>query len=166
VTDGDHKLPRRKIEDGALTGLPREVSGLPAADNPLTESARRAIMDCMQKSCVAPLSEALAIQSKHSGGFMTTPECKQGSIGADFTKIMTVYHCAPAELCSERGWRFVTGFEPEKPEDLSKPELGLNLSAPIEIGEIGRNDPCTCGRGKKYKKCCGASGASRAGIRT
>jgi len=22
-------------------------------------------------------------------------------------------------------------------------------------GEIGRNDPCTCGSGKKYKKCCG-----------
>jgi len=21
--------------------------------------------------------------------------------------------------------------------------------------EIGRNDPCTCGSGKKYKKCCG-----------
>ena len=22
--------------------------------------------------------------------------------------------------------------------------------------KIGRNDPCPCGRGKKYKKCCGA----------
>ena len=22
---------------------------------------------------------------------------------------------------------------------------------------IGRNDPCTCGSGKKYKKCCGAN---------
>lgn len=22
---------------------------------------------------------------------------------------------------------------------------------------IGRNDPCTCGSGKKYKKCCGAA---------
>ena len=21
--------------------------------------------------------------------------------------------------------------------------------------EVGRNDPCTCGSGKKYKKCCG-----------
>ncbi|MEE4112156.1 MAG: SEC-C metal-binding domain-containing protein [Desulfobacteraceae bacterium] len=21
---------------------------------------------------------------------------------------------------------------------------------------MGRNDPCTCGSGKKYKKCCGA----------
>lgn len=23
--------------------------------------------------------------------------------------------------------------------------------------EIGRNDPCTCGSGKKYKKCCGVA---------
>jgi len=21
--------------------------------------------------------------------------------------------------------------------------------------KIGRNEPCTCGSGKKYKKCCG-----------
>ena len=28
---------------------------------------------------------------------------------------------------------------------------------PIRSGkeEIGRNDPCPCGSGKKYKKCCG-----------
>jgi preprotein translocase subunit SecA len=24
--------------------------------------------------------------------------------------------------------------------------------------KIGRNDPCPCGSGKKYKKCCGAGG--------
>jgi preprotein translocase subunit SecA len=24
------------------------------------------------------------------------------------------------------------------------------------IHKIGRNDPCPCGSGKKYKKCCGA----------
>ena len=23
------------------------------------------------------------------------------------------------------------------------------------VKEIGRNDPCPCGSGKKYKKCCG-----------
>lgn len=25
--------------------------------------------------------------------------------------------------------------------------------------KVGRNDPCVCGSGKKYKKCCGASAA-------
>lgn len=26
----------------------------------------------------------------------------------------------------------------------------------VNANRIGRNDPCTCGSGKKYKKCCGA----------
>ena len=25
------------------------------------------------------------------------------------------------------------------------------------VKKIGRNDPCPCGSGKKYKKCCGAN---------
>jgi SEC-C motif-containing protein len=28
--------------------------------------------------------------------------------------------------------------------------------APKPSGKIGRNDPCPCGSGKKFKKCCGA----------
>jgi HEAT repeat protein len=28
--------------------------------------------------------------------------------------------------------------------------------APVAAGKPGRNDPCPCGSGKKYKKCCGA----------
>ncbi len=32
------------------------------------------------------------------------------------------------------------------------------VKKPIKKGEkIGRNDPCPCGSGKKYKKCCGAN---------
>ena len=30
--------------------------------------------------------------------------------------------------------------------------------APVRKTEkVGRNDPCPCGSGKKYKKCCGAA---------
>jgi uncharacterized protein YecA (UPF0149 family) len=28
--------------------------------------------------------------------------------------------------------------------------------APVRVVKIGRNEPCPCGSGKKYKKCCGA----------
>ena len=27
---------------------------------------------------------------------------------------------------------------------------------PVRVVKVGRNDPCPCGSGKKYKKCCGA----------
>lgn len=29
------------------------------------------------------------------------------------------------------------------------------LNTPIRSEKVGRNDPCPCGSGKKYKKCCG-----------
>ena len=48
------------------------------------------------------------------------------------------------------------GIEPDKPEDISDLERLLNPPAPIKAGnKIGRNDPCPCGSGKKYKKCWG-----------
>lgn len=28
---------------------------------------------------------------------------------------------------------------------------------PVHVVKIGRNDPCSCGSGKKYKKCCGVA---------
>ena len=45
-----------------------------------------------------------------------------------------------------------------------RPEaLGARPGAPApkkasdpKAGKVGRNDPCTCGSGRKYKKCCGA----------
>lgn len=32
-------------------------------------------------------------------------------------------------------------------------------SAPHRSAKIGRNDPCPCGSGQKYKKCCGGGGS-------
>ncbi len=29
---------------------------------------------------------------------------------------------------------------------------------PVRAAKVGRNDPCPCGSGKKYKNCCGATG--------
>jgi preprotein translocase subunit SecA len=52
------------------------------------------------------------------------------------------------------------------PEEMPKKKRNLNLSHGNEGGgpvtvrrkekKIGRNAPCPCGSGKKYKKCCGA----------
>jgi SEC-C motif domain protein len=37
--------------------------------------------------------------------------------------------------------------------EVDEPEL-----IPVQpAATVGRNDPCTCGSGKKYKKCCGAA---------
>ena len=40
-------------------------------------------------------------------------------------------------------------FFPDESDQEKEPE-------PIASSKVGRNDPCPCGSGKKYKKCCGA----------
>lgn len=49
-----------------------------------------------------------------------------------------------------------------RPVELSSPRPEPPPSRPVTIRDqkphVGRNDPCPCGSGKKYKKCCGAKG--------
>ena len=81
-----------------------------------------------------------------------------------------------ALLCDKNGWIFVGGLEPDEPEDLceveyllnpqvvtSQPRMGNsdNMTVVYKKPKVGRNAPCPCGSGKKYKKCClGKSDAS------
>lgn len=60
-----------------------------------------------------------------------------------------------AETCVEHGWHYIIGFELDKPEDISDLEKALNPPAPAQSEKVSRNEPCPCGSGKKYKKCCG-----------
>jgi uncharacterized protein len=59
----------------------------------------------------------------------------------------------------------VHAFDDTAPDLIPRWVLALNawrlanatgVPAPISsFGKVGRNDPCPCGSGKKYKKCCG-----------
>lgn len=61
-----------------------------------------------------------------------------------------------ASLCEKNGWHCSIDVAPEKPEDIEELELLLNPPQPVVAEHsAGRNDPCRCGSGKKYKKCCG-----------
>jgi len=45
---------------------------------------------------------------------------------------------------------------PEEREDLVENRYEEEAQhGPARANNIGRNDPCPCGSGKKYKKCCG-----------
>ena len=46
-------------------------------------------------------------------------------------------------------------FDEEKQKELYK-EQKRSQTVRHEGPKIGRNDPCPCGSGKKYKRCCGA----------
>ncbi|MCK4743006.1 MAG: YchJ family protein [Sulfuriflexus sp.] len=46
-----------------------------------------------------------------------------------------------SQFARENGqWRYIDGK--------------LKKGAPVSVNKIGRNEPCPCGSGKKYKRCC------------
>ncbi len=45
-------------------------------------------------------------------------------------------------------------------EPLIPAEQGARMHLPEPRTKIGRNDPCPCGSGRKYKKCCGIPGSA------
>jgi preprotein translocase subunit SecA len=44
---------------------------------------------------------------------------------------------------------------PETGSGSDESGLKLNLPKRRPIAKVGRNEPCSCGSGKKYKHCCG-----------
>jgi preprotein translocase subunit SecA len=47
--------------------------------------------------------------------------------------------------------------EVAKGQTTSGPEKENAVKKPVRVEKIGRNDPCPCGSGKKYKNCCGTA---------
>lgn len=62
-----------------------------------------------------------------------------------------VYLAAGKEQEASSAFYRACGFEP-KNEEFRK---ALNLLNPYAQAKVGRNDPCPCGSGKKFKKCHG-----------
>ena len=64
--------------------------------------------------------------------------------------------------CDEHGWKVVIGLEPGEPEDVSAVEtlLGGGGAGATPVRSeltIGRNSPCSCGSGRRFKRCCGVA---------
>jgi uncharacterized protein len=67
---------------------------------------------------------------------------KAARTGADADALFTKVQNAAARLVQDiyRRWGERNPFQP--------------VAAPLAGSKAGRNDPCPCGSGKKYKKCC------------
>ena len=61
-----------------------------------------------------------------------------------------------AKIFEKNGWKYTIELNGDKSEDITDLEILLNWTKPREAGrKVGRNEPCSCGSGNKYKKCCG-----------
>lgn len=69
----------------------------------------------------------------------------------DFEKLYWNMHEAKADwLYNLKEWGGI--LSEEKRDEITK---AFRLSKMAVSSKVGRNDPCPCGSGKKYKKCCG-----------
>ena len=60
-------------------------------------------------------------------------------------------------IFEEHGWKYSIELDSKKEEDISDLDILLNPVKTVTAEQkVGRNDPCPCGSGKKYKRCCGA----------
>ena len=56
----------------------------------------------------------------------------------------------------KNGWTYKIELDPGKPEDVADLTRLLNPPKPATAEKkVGRNEPCPCGSGKKFKNCCG-----------
>ena len=70
--------------------------------------------------------------------------------------VLTLSSGVQATTCCDED--FTDDFDKSKVE-LRFKAIKEEIEAPVKKGEkVGRNEPCPCGSGKKYKKCCGMNG--------
>ncbi len=84
----EQSIGRRELASGAVI-VSIELP-LPKADNEATNEARSAIAQCIRQSCAVPLAEALTVQARLSGSFMAGKHCREGRIGSEAVKTMSV----------------------------------------------------------------------------
>lgn len=86
--------------------------------------------------------------AKHYGGLKTP---KSISFGPNITAGLQ-----SGEIdVNEFGMSIVTSDLPDEVKIQMLGELVKSQGGSIAPKKVGRNDPCPCGSGKKYKKCCG-----------
>lgn len=74
------------------------------------------------------------------------------TLHVDFEKLLFNMHDAKADWLYELDeWDDI--FSKEKQEEIAT--AYKKSKTIVKEPKIGRNDPCPCGSGKKYKKCCG-----------
>ena len=74
----------------------------------------------------------------------------------------TIFHVTLGQPASDESPRRAPAGVPQSPMALqaaAAKAAGGGAREPVKVGaKVGRNDPCPCGSGKKYKKCHGAGG--------
>jgi uncharacterized protein len=129
-TDGEHRLGN--IRQTPLAGL---------LDSPAQQAFGRAKRDTLPRCCQACEVRAMCNGECPKNRFLQTPDGEPGLnyLCAGYKRFFT--HCQPFVAQVAGLWH--------RTQPPAMPAV-----APENALRIGRNDPCPCGSGRKYKNCC------------
>lgn len=123
--------------------------------------------DVVVSGTVESLANEFGLDLRHMAGFLDgindslkTPNPieemdKDTQVSLDYDKEKLYYNMVEAKadwLYELDAWDSL--LTPERRKELFKEQKKSGTI--VKEKKIGRNDPCPCGSGKKYKKCCGA----------
>ena len=77
-------------------------------------------------------------------------QVEDDALRSTWKETAAIHAAAPSATLPEPPLAEASAAEPSNPDDHVEPIRNL-------AGKVGRNDPCPCGSGKKFKNCCGRS---------
>ena len=98
-------------------------------------------------------------KSEHTApSFSPMPEAKLGSQKRPLELLVSseARKHELTELCTAESWAANITVDSNAEENIAELTLLQNKPNTQRVAkQPGRNDPCSCGSGKKFKKCCG-----------
>jgi len=166
LTELDHEFPVNEIE---VKGLLISYNDVLPFDNPFRFEVAGAWYLAVDQYPLAhgrqSVDAVVTFCAYGPGPDGAEAACEQFSIALDLTKRKWRPHdtlTAPAIPAKRIVAAFLKQFDygllSERWETLRalyRHNHPNESATPVPAGKVGRNDPCPCGSGKKYKKCCG-----------
>lgn len=106
-----------------------------------------------KKMTAEALTERLEKEKAHLPASIKKAIDKDPSIKERFLKVAKQMEADGVDMSSPSAMRKWAKANQKK---IREQEYGT-VKPIVKAKEPGRNDPCPCGSGKKYKKCCGAN---------
>jgi len=140
------------------------LSGTTPAPTP--EALMRSRYSAFATGNIDYLEETLLPETRHD---FDRQQIADWAANSEWTGLDVLEAVPPAEG-EEEGWvEFVAKFRMQGKDYVHRESSrfvrrdgrwwyadGILGPRPRVVTKVGRNDPCTCGSGKKFKKCCGA----------
>jgi hypothetical protein len=96
---------------------------------------------------------AQGVVDENSYDFASFRQVPRGSRAVEAFRADSHSHLIDDVVAATRWWSFFS----EPPHRAPREPLGTEIYRDVRTTpKVGRNDPCPCGSGKKFKKCCGS----------